>query len=291
MVRGSVLLMDRRSEADGAAPGGVGRRAALLLPLLLAACGGGEDESGESFPPLRYNYLPPIEMKVAGIVIEQRFVPAGVPPDVSNLDPVQPVDALKAMANDRLIPLGTDNKAVFEIQNASLVRQNGVIAGTFQVTLSIVDDSGNRLGFATAQVTSQHTGSEDHIRKTLYDLTKSMMANMNVEFEYQVRKSLQPWLTSATAPDQPVQQTPLDQSGNPEAPQGSAPPVASDQVAPDQGGIGQSGVGQRVPPSDVAPGAPAPIQLTPPAPGAGASAPQVSPAFPSGYLVPPSRSR
>ena len=46
------------------------RRLALLLPLALAACGGDEQEV---FEPLRYNYLPPIQLNVASIAIEQRL--------------------------------------------------------------------------------------------------------------------------------------------------------------------------------------------------------------------------
>jgi hypothetical protein len=194
------------------------RRAALFLPLAVASCGDSEPE--ERFEPLRYNYLPPIELKVASISIEQRFVPAGVAPDVSGEDPVPPIEALKAMANDRLMAFGTENKAVFTILNASLTRQDEVIAGTFEVSLTIYDNGGGRLGFATAQVHSEHTGRIGNLRKTLYEMTQSMMSSMNVEFEYQVRRNLKPWLTTPTAPDTPVQQAPLDgtSSGAPPAP-------------------------------------------------------------------------
>ena len=97
------------------------RRSALLLPLLLAACGGEEERA---FEPLRYNYLPPIPLNVASIAVEQRFVPSGIDPDVSGMDPVPPIEALKAMANDRLQAFGTSNKAVFAILDGSLVRQD-----------------------------------------------------------------------------------------------------------------------------------------------------------------------
>jgi hypothetical protein len=186
------------------------RRVVLLLPLVLAACGG-EEEEQQVFEPLRYNYLPPIGLNVASITTEQRFVPSGVAPDISNQDPVPPVEALKAMGNDRLQAFGTANKAVFAILDASLIRQNDDVTGSFAVSLTILDDSGTQLGFAEARVQSHHTGRIDDIRSALYGMTKSMMSDMNVEFEYQIRHNLKNYLTQPTAPDTPVEQAPLEQ--------------------------------------------------------------------------------
>ena len=80
---------------------GLTRRASLLLPMmataLLGACA---SEPPEDFAPLRYSYLPPIRLDVATIEIQQRFVPSGVPPDVTQLAPVSPSEALRAMAED-----------------------------------------------------------------------------------------------------------------------------------------------------------------------------------------------
>lgn len=184
------------------------RRSALLLPLVLAACGGEEEQV---FEPLRYNYLPPIQLNVASIAVEPRFVPSGVDPDVSNQDPVPPIEALKAMAKDRLQAFGTANKAVFGILDASLVRQNDEVTGSFAVSLTILDDNGTQLGFAEARVQSRHTGRIGDIRPVLYDMTRAMMSDMNVEFEYQIRHNLKNYLTEAAAPDTPVEQAPLEQ--------------------------------------------------------------------------------
>jgi hypothetical protein len=184
------------------------RRFALLLPLAVAACGGEEEQT---FDPLRYNYLPPIQLNVASIAVEQRFVSSGVDPDVSNQDPVPPVEALKAMGNDRLQAFGTANKAVFGILDASLTRQDEAVIGSFAVSLTILDDNGTQLGFAESRVQSRHTGRISDIRPVLYDMTKAMMSDMNVEFEYQVRRNLKDFLTNAAAPDTPVEQAPLDQ--------------------------------------------------------------------------------
>jgi hypothetical protein len=184
------------------------RRSALLLPLVLAACGG-EDE--RVFEPLRYNYLPPVQLNIASIAVEQRFVPSGIDPDVSGMDPVPPVEALKAMANDRLQAFGTSNKAVFAILDGSLVRQDDGVNGSMAVSLTIFDGNGTQLGFAEARVQSRRTGVSGNLAPVLYDMTKAMMADMNVEFEYQLRHNLKDYLTSPAAPDTPVEQAPLEQ--------------------------------------------------------------------------------
>jgi hypothetical protein len=184
------------------------RRSALLLPLVLAACGGEEERV---FEPLRYNYLLPIQLNVASIAVEQRFVPSGIDPDVSSMDPVPPVEALKAMANDRLQAFGTSNKAVFAILDGSLVRQDDGVNGSMAVSLTIFDGSGTQLGFAEARVQSRRTGVSGNLAPVLYDMTKAMMSDMNVEFEYQLRHNLKDYLTSPAAPDTPVEQAPLEQ--------------------------------------------------------------------------------
>jgi hypothetical protein len=235
------------------------RRFVLLLPLALAACGGGGDDD-LVFAPLRYNDLPPIQVKVATIAIEQRFIPSGVPPDVTNLDPAPPSEALKAMANDRLQAFGTANKAVFAVLDASMTRDEDEVTGSLAVSLTILDDNGTRLGFAEAHVHSRHTGEAHDIRSVLYDMTKTMMNDMNIEFEYQIRHNLKAWLTDAAAPGTPVEQAPLDGSGPPQspAPAGAPPNYQPPAYQPPSGqppayqpSSGQSLPGQ--PPSGQAP--------------------------------------
>jgi hypothetical protein len=184
------------------------RRLTLLMPFALAACGG---EPPQSFPPLRFNDLPPIQLNVASIEIEQRFFPSGMAPDVSNKAPEPPIEALKAMANDRLQAFGTANKAIFGIQDASMMRENDIVTGSFAVSLTILDDNGAQLGFAEARVQSRHVGRIHDIRPVLYDMTNAMMNDMNIEFEYQIRHNLKAWLTDGAAPDTAVEQAPLEQ--------------------------------------------------------------------------------
>ena len=211
------------------------RRFMLLLPLAVAACGG-YDEEDQVFAPLRYNDLPPIQLKVASIAIEQRFVPASVPPDVSSSDPASPIEALKAMANDRLQAFGTTNKAIFSILDASMTREDDVVTGSLTVSLAIVDDSGAQLGYAQAHEQSRRTGSVHGLRSVLYDMTKAMMNDMNIEFEYQIRHHLKPWLTDTTAPAAPVEQMPLDgRQAPPVSPPGATPSAAPGYPPASQG--------------------------------------------------------
>lgn len=190
------------------------RRTCLLLPLVLAACGG----EPRSYPPLRYDYLPPIRLNVAQVEVQQDFVPSGVAPDMTPLDPVQPVDALRQMAEDRLKAFGPSARAVFVIQDASLIKREDTITGTLAVRLDIYTSVNKRTGYAEARVSRQHIGHVDDIHQTLYDMTKQMMDAMNVELEYQIKRSLGDWLTTGTAPAPVVQQQPLVPPGAPPAP-------------------------------------------------------------------------
>lgn len=186
------------------------RRSALLLPLLLGGCGGGRDE--RSFPPLRYDYLTPLQLNVASIQTEQRFVPSGAAPDVSMDAPVPPLQALRAMAEDRLQAVGTSGQAVFVIQDASLLRHGDTISIHLSVELDIDTAPNTHAAFAQASVSGEFSGDLDDLPARLYDLTKDSMDRMNVEFEYQVRHSLGAWLLPAGAPQVPVEQQPLTQT-------------------------------------------------------------------------------
>jgi hypothetical protein len=184
------------------------RRTPLLLPWLLAACGGAEPHD---FQPLRYTYLEPLRLNVAAIKIEQRFVPSGASPDVSQYDPAPPVQALRNMAQDRLQAFGSSGQAVFIIQDASLTRRGDTISANMAVRLDIYTTGTTRAAYAEARVSRENTGDIDDMPATLYDMTKQMMDAMNVEFEYQVRHSLGTWLLSAGVTATPVQQQPLTQ--------------------------------------------------------------------------------
>jgi hypothetical protein len=191
-----------------------------ILALSLAGCG--SDPAPRQFPPLTFTYLTPLRIKVGNIDIDEHWVPVSGEADISTLSPVQPADALQRMAQDRLIAVGSGSKAVFHIEDAGINRFGDQLQGHLGVELDIYTSDNTRTAYAEARVAraSILVGSGvEALRAGLYDLTRQMMADMNVEFEYQVRQSLHDWLQeggdSAPAVPAPVLQQPL---GSPTAP-------------------------------------------------------------------------
>lgn len=198
------------------------RRLFLLAPFALAACG--EEGPTPSYPPLTYEYLEPLKLNVGSIDIDNSWAPRGASRQVEFLAPTRPRDALLNMARDRLVTGGTTGKASFVIEDASIIRGLGRYEGSLAVKLDITDDSGTRLGQAVARVTQVRPSreeSDDAVRGTLYAFVRDMMRDMNVEFEFQVRKTLREMLqsTDPAAPTPPkVESEDLSVPGRPKSP-------------------------------------------------------------------------
>jgi hypothetical protein len=180
------------------------RRTALLLPWAVAACGG--DAPSRAMPPLRYDYLPSLRLNVAAV-------------DVGDAPPPGPVEAqspaptgatLRQMALDRLAAGGSSGRAVFIIDAAQVDRNSGNLNGLMAVHLDILTADGARAGFAEARVSRSSTTGSD-LRGALYDMTRQMMDDMNIELEFEIRRSLRDWLQDPTAapPPPPVEQQDL----------------------------------------------------------------------------------
>ncbi len=253
---------------------------AVLMPLALAGCGGDEPPPPRVFTPPNYSYLTKLRLNVGEIDIEDNAGPNGdeVQAGGENLSfqsPTPPAVALEEMAHDRLFAAGTSGRAVFVIDQASIVREpNGTLSGLLAVHLDLLTAGGAHGGYAEARVAKDYVpGSEPtDLRGTLYDLTNQMMADMNVELEFQVRKSLKDWLVTTTSVPQPVQAQPLAPPPPPPPTSALPPwiPAAPSQQPPQQ--YGAPGTPDQPPP---------PQQMSPP-PGYLQPPPGAQPATP-GY--------
>ncbi len=197
----------------------VRRRGFMMLPLafavlpatgLLTAC---SEEPPPEFRPLTFDYLPKLRLNVATVDIDSAWQPATLDQGVhvEALAPQQPADALRLMARQRLLPVGTGGHAVVTIEDASLIQRGMQYEGAMQVHLDLSTSDGARAGEAKASVNATRsivdTGPAA-TRAALYELVKRMMSDMNAELEFQIRKSLHDYLQTATdtaPPAQPVQ--------------------------------------------------------------------------------------
>lgn len=209
------------------------RRAALLLPLLLAAgCTGDDPPPRMATGPLRYDHLTPLRLNVGAV-----DVPDAPPPGpLDSLNPSPPGQALRRMALDRIGAGGSTGRAVFAIDDASIVQSGSGLAGVMAVHLDILGADGGRAAFAEARVTRQAPLPRGAgLPAALQDMTRAMMDDMNVELEFQVRRALRGWLQSAeTAPaPAPVQQEGLAPPGRPAAAVPLREPPQVGTAAPD----------------------------------------------------------
>jgi hypothetical protein len=182
-------------------PSGLMRRTALLLPFLLASCGDDKDVSvpvmRRDYPPLRFGYLPPINLNVQRLEIAGGFVRASGDEEIIGSSPIDPVETLFTMARDRLKPVAEGGIATFRVTTASIVRHRDTLNGVLAVRLDVHTSDDTNSGFAEARVTATHSGPVPDQRDAVYDMLKSMMFDMNVELEFQVRNKLKPWVVNA----------------------------------------------------------------------------------------------
>lgn len=89
---------------------------ALLLPAFLAGCAG--DKQPTHFAPLRYDYLSVMHLNAGTLEIEDATQQNPVAGDISANAPTPPAQALRQMAQDRLVAAGASGTAKFVIDQA-----------------------------------------------------------------------------------------------------------------------------------------------------------------------------
>ncbi|WP_338331731.1 hypothetical protein [Acetobacter sp. LMG 32666] len=176
--------------------------ATLVLPAALAGCA--DQPQQTKFTPLSYDYLGQIHLNVATLDVVDNSVTNPEPGDIGYRSPSPPDHTLRQMAADRLVATGNTAAATtahFVIDRAFILHQpGGTLDGQMDIHLDILNPDGKRVASASAQATQTlHPDPSQDVESpaNLYEITKDMMQTINVEFEYQIRHSLNKWLVDA----------------------------------------------------------------------------------------------
>jgi hypothetical protein len=172
------------------------RRAVLLLPLLVAACSGRLDPAPVPPGPLGFRYLTPLALNVASIEIPEQAPPT-TPLDVgAKLSPTA-AEAVRIMARDRLVAVGTSGQAVFTVTQAQVMQGRDQLTCLLGCRLEVLSPLGSRLGFVEAAARRAVSGPDANRPRAAEALLRQAMDDLNVEFEFQVRRNLADWLSAA----------------------------------------------------------------------------------------------
>ena len=173
------------------------RRSFLLLPLLAAACGDRLEPVPLPPGPLSYKYLAPLPLNVANIDISEE-APAPVPGDVGARISPSAAEAVRIMGRDRLLAVGSTGQARFAVSQAQVIQQEGQLTCLLGCRLEVLSGLGSRLGFAEAAVTRSVSGPEARRPQAPEALLRRAMDDLNVEFEFQIRRALKDWISPMT---------------------------------------------------------------------------------------------
>jgi len=190
------------------------RRTLLLGPAALAACA--SPPARVEGPAIAYRHLTPIRLDVARVDVEERSPNAG-PTDVGRELTPSAAEAVRIMGRDRLSAFGSQDRARFVVVRAQILRVRNQRSGgyfsadagerldcTLTARLEILGENDQRLGFAEATASRTRTAesTNEGRRVAAETLLRQTMFDLNTEFEFQVRRSLRPYLAegAGTAP-------------------------------------------------------------------------------------------
>lgn len=188
------------------------KRRVFLALVPLAACA--DPVPPRLYEPLRYDFLTPLRLNVGSVEI-------GPPPPPNATDaenPAPPGPALRQMALDRLGAGGLTGVAKVAVPEAFIGSFANGLDGAMTLQVVLFGGDGAQLGSTEARVTRRINAiPRGGLPGALYDMTRLMLADMNVELEFQMRRSLKDYLQAVqtAAPPEPVQSEPLPGPGAP----------------------------------------------------------------------------
>jgi hypothetical protein len=173
------------------------RRAALLLPLLAAACAGRQEPAFVPPGPMRFSHLTPLPLNVAAIEVAEASPPPQIGDVGARLSPM-PAEAVRIMGRDRLLAVGASGEGRFAVTHAALVQGRDSLTCLVGCRLEILSAEGQRMGFVEAQSRRAVSGTDAGRPRAAEALLRNAMDDLNVEFEFQLRRALREWLVEVT---------------------------------------------------------------------------------------------
>lgn len=176
------------------------KKLVFALPLLVLA-GCGTSSPAPNFAPLNYSYLPPILLKVSQINVTNSYVPTPSQVQTAVLDPAPPAETLLTMLKQRLQPSGQPGTATVTVQTAYVDQVKGNLVGQMTVDVNLASADGRSTAFTEASVSAMQTAPQSDdpadMQVALYDLTKQLMTQMNVQLQYEIQKNIPTWISWA----------------------------------------------------------------------------------------------
>ena len=184
----------------------------FAVVFLLAGCATEVQKPG--FSQISFAHLQPINLNVARIEVENRYVSPATRPNVEHEFPVSPAAVASNWGRDRLRAVGASGVARVIVRRASVVevplkRTTGV-TGAFtrdqseryeaviDMMVELRDATGNVR--VTAESTAKRSRSvSENIslndrEKIWFEMTESMLADLNTALENQVRIHMKEWI-------------------------------------------------------------------------------------------------
>ena len=186
-----------------AAPRGGGlampkRRALLLLPCCAAACAGQPEPVPIPPGPLSFRHLTPLPLNLASVEIAEDAPPAP-PGDIGDRISPTAAEAIRIMARDRLLSRRHHRPGQFQRHPGAAACRPGL--ADLQPRLPARDPLSPRQppGLRGGRSAPSVNGPEAKPAARAGCVAARAMDDLNVEFEFQLRRNLRDWI-SATVP-------------------------------------------------------------------------------------------
>lgn len=184
----------------------------IAVVFLLAGCATEVQKPG--FPQISFAHLQPISLNVARIEMENRYISPATRPNVEHEFPVSPAAVASNWGRDRLRAVGASGVARVIVRRASVVevplkRTTGVTGAftrdqseRYEAVIDMMVELRNATGNVrvTVESTAKRSRSvSENIslndrEKIWFEMTESMMADLNTALENQVRIHMKEWI-------------------------------------------------------------------------------------------------